>query len=177
MFDHPVHFCFYNRAAVAEKLTHSTSLISHRSPLLIHLFTTNTTFIHYFDFKSKHCHWKCFFIVILFFFTVIECSHKCNIEFLIIECFINVTLKQAIYCKAALKQNALFIKLNWKLKQEVNKYSGLYKSLTLKNKNVLTTMYLQLKSTTFFFHLFFQAEGRVKVIVRGKSTSRHRCGQ
>ncbi len=53
-----MHFCFYNRAIVAEKLTHSTSLISHRSPLLIHLFTTNTTFIH-FDFKSKHCYWKC----------------------------------------------------------------------------------------------------------------------
>ncbi len=29
MFDHPVHFCFYNCAIVAEKLTHRTSLISH----------------------------------------------------------------------------------------------------------------------------------------------------
>ncbi len=29
MFDHPVHFCFYNCAIVAEKLTQSTSLISH----------------------------------------------------------------------------------------------------------------------------------------------------
>ncbi len=28
-----------------------------------------TTFIHYFDFKSKHCHWKCFFVVILFFYS------------------------------------------------------------------------------------------------------------
>ncbi len=55
-----------------QKSLHSTSLISHRSPLLIHLFTTNTTFIHYFDFKSKHCYWKCFFIVILFSFTVIQ---------------------------------------------------------------------------------------------------------
>ncbi len=59
-------FRHYNRAVVAEKLTHSTRLISHRSPLPIHLFTTNTTFIHDFDSKSKHCYWKCFVIVIIF---------------------------------------------------------------------------------------------------------------
>ncbi len=31
------------------------------------LFTTNTTFIHYFDFKSKHCYLKCFFSIVIFF--------------------------------------------------------------------------------------------------------------
>ncbi len=30
------------------------------SLLLIHGFTTNTTFIHYFELKSKHCYWKSF---------------------------------------------------------------------------------------------------------------------
>ncbi len=31
------------------------------------LFTTNTTFIHYFDFKSKHCYLKCFFSIVILF--------------------------------------------------------------------------------------------------------------
>ncbi len=30
------------------------------------LFTTNT-FIHYFDFKCKHCYWKCFFSIVILF--------------------------------------------------------------------------------------------------------------
>ncbi len=45
------------------------------------LFTTNTTCIHYFDFKSKLCYWKCFFIVILLFFysnTIFINMFKCN---------------------------------------------------------------------------------------------------
>ena len=32
------------------------------------LFTTNTTFIHYFDFKSKRCFWKCFFSIVILFY-------------------------------------------------------------------------------------------------------------
>ncbi len=37
-------------------------------------FTTNTL-IHYFDFKSKNCYWKCFFSIVILFFlhsTVIQ---------------------------------------------------------------------------------------------------------
>ncbi len=41
------------------------------SLLLIHGFTTNTTFIHYFEFKSKHCYWKCFFSIVIFFYQSI----------------------------------------------------------------------------------------------------------
>ncbi len=38
------------------------------SLLLIHGFTTNTTFIHYFELKSKQCYWKCFFSIVIFFY-------------------------------------------------------------------------------------------------------------
>ncbi len=34
------------------------------------LFTTDTTCIYYFDFKSKHCYLKCFFGVVILFYTV-----------------------------------------------------------------------------------------------------------
>ncbi len=106
MFDHAVHFYFYNHAiaytqhkldfvccmrwpfmpgshiglfrlqcvcspcVVRKRCRSSTDCaFTQESATDLWLFTTNTTFIHYFDFKSKHCHWKCFFSIVIIFFT------------------------------------------------------------------------------------------------------------
>ncbi len=73
-----------------QKSLHTAQALFLRSPLPIHLFTTNTTFIHHFYFKSKHCYWKCFFIDSFFFYsnTIFIDVFKCNkYKKPIIQCF------------------------------------------------------------------------------------------
>ncbi len=56
---------------------HGLILISHRTALAVcssQLFTTNTTFIHYFDFKSKHGYWKSFFSIVIFYQSTVSQS-------------------------------------------------------------------------------------------------------
>ncbi len=62
--------CVCSPCVVRKRCRSSTDCaFTQESATDLWLFTTNTTFIHYFDFKSKHCHWKCFFSIVIIFFT------------------------------------------------------------------------------------------------------------
>ncbi len=67
MFDHPVHFCFYNCAIAAEKLTQHKPDFTQES-------TTDPSVYHkhniypLFWFQIQTVTNKCFFILIIFFF-------------------------------------------------------------------------------------------------------------
>ncbi len=90
MFDHPAHFCFYNCAIVAEKLTHSTSLISQE-------YTTDPSVYHkhniypLFLFQIQTLLLKMLFHCDSFFFysnTIFIDVFKCNkYKKPIIQCF------------------------------------------------------------------------------------------
>ncbi len=58
--------CVCSPCVVRKRCRSSTDCaFTQESATDLWLFTTNTTFIHYFDFKSKHCHWKCFFSIVI----------------------------------------------------------------------------------------------------------------
>ncbi len=75
------------------------------------LFTTNTTFIHYFDFKSKLCYLKCFFSIVMIFLrstvlqTFIDVFKRNKYKKPIIQCFLLLHLLLDLYIKL-LKQVA-----------------------------------------------------------------------
>ncbi len=105
MFDHPVHFCFYNCAIAYTQHKPDFTQESTTDPSVYHKHNIYPLFW----FQIKHCYWKYFFIVILFFFysnTIFIDVFKCNkYKKHIIQCFLLLHLLLDLYIKL-LKQVA-----------------------------------------------------------------------
>ncbi len=87
--------CVYSPCTQYQQTVHAFTQESTTDPWL---FTTNTTFIHYFDFKSKHCFLKCSFSIVILFLhstviqSFIDVFKRNKYKKHIIQCFLLLNL-------------------------------------------------------------------------------------